>query len=260
MKLLEELVLSFHNFSYFRLLFLIFKFDVMKKIILSIAFCCLAWIVGAQNIQFHYDFGRDLYDEFDSRSKVTTTVEMFKGDKWGSTYFFVDMDYSKKGVTSAYWEISRELKFWKGAFSAHLEYNGGLNMINNAYLLGPTYSWNSEDFSRGFTFSALYKYIQGNDSPNNFQLTGTWRMDMCGAKYSFSGFIDFWREKHVVENGEERSTVIISEPQFWVNLNKFKFADENFNLSVGTEVEISNNFAIRDGWYVIPTLALKWSF
>ena len=100
----------------------------------------------AQNIQLHYDLGRALYKSLDERPWVTTTVEMFKADKWGSTYFFVDMDYTDKGVSSAYWEISRELKFWKAPVSAHVEYNGGLNYINNAFLGGATYSWNSNDF------------------------------------------------------------------------------------------------------------------
>ena len=40
----------------------------------------------AQNIQLHYDFGRNM---------ATTTVEMFKHDGGGSTYFFVDMDYNR---------------------------------------------------------------------------------------------------------------------------------------------------------------------
>ena len=35
--------------------------------------------------------------------------------------------------------------------------------------------------------------------------------------------------------------------------------NKNFNLSVGSEVELSNNFGGRDGFYVIPTLALKWT-
>ena len=39
-----------------------------------------------------------------------------------------------------------------------------------------------------------------------------------------------------------------------------KGVDENFNLSIGTEWEISSNFALMDGWYLNPTLALKWSF
>ena len=73
-----------------------------------------------------------------------------------------------EGVASAYWEIARELKFWKGPFSAHLEYNGGLAKgfsYNNAYLAGATYTYNNASFSRGFTLTAMYKYIQKHPSP-----------------------------------------------------------------------------------------------
>ena len=72
----------------------------------------------AQNIQLHYDFGRSLYDkDLKGRPLLTSTVEKFHPDNWGSTYFFIDMDYTSEGVASAYWEIARELKFWKGPFS-----------------------------------------------------------------------------------------------------------------------------------------------
>lgn len=73
----------------------------------------------AQNIQLHFDLGRNA---------ATTTVEMFRPDKGGSTFFFVDMDYTPK-VSGAYWEIAREFCFWQESevswLSVHLEYNGG---------------------------------------------------------------------------------------------------------------------------------------
>ena len=136
----------------------------MKKLFLF-AFILLSVCAGkvmAQNIQLHYDLGRALYKSLDERPWVTTTVEMFKADKWGSTYFFVDMDYTSEGVAAAYWEIAREVKFWKGPFSAHLEYNGGLSKgmsYKNAYLAGATYTFNNASFSKGFTLTAMYKYI-----------------------------------------------------------------------------------------------------
>ena len=131
----------------------------MKKVLVLLSvICSLVTASVAQNIQLHYDLGRAMYNSLDNRPWVTTTVEMFKADKWGSTYFFVDMDYTSKGVDCAYWEIGRDLKFWEAPVAAHIEYNGGLNYINNAYLVGPNYSWNSADFSKGFTFSAMYKY------------------------------------------------------------------------------------------------------
>jgi len=216
------------------------------------------WVVlSAQNVQMHYDFGSSMYDKLDVRPKLTTTIEMFKPDKWGSNFFFVDMDYTGDGVSAAYWEIVRELKFWNAPVSAHLEYNGGLPYINNAYMLGSTYTYNKADFSNGFSLSAMYKYIQKNSEPNNFQLTGVWYMHFAQRKMSFIGFTDFWREKNAFTGTE---FVFLSEPQFWVNLNKFRSVDNDFNLSIGTEWEFSNNFAGKKGFYCIPTLALKWTF
>lgn len=233
----------------------------MRKILLALLLVCCMTGLKAQNIQLHYDFGHNMYDELETRPVLTTTVEMFKADNWGSTYFFVDMDYTSGGVAGAYWEIDRELQFWKAPVSIHLEYNGGLNeyaKFNNAYLIGATYTYNNADFTRGITFTPTYKYIQKHKSPSNFQLTSTWYIHFASGKLSFTGFWDLWREKDC--NSEGKDMIFISEPQFWVNLNKFKRVNDKFNLSVGTEWELSQNFGGRNGFYFIPTLALKWSF
>ena len=46
--------------------------------------------------------------------------------------------------------------------------------------------------------------------------------------------------------------MFIAEPQVWYNVNK--------HLSLGSEIEISNNFAGHKGFNVAPTLAVKWNF
>jgi hypothetical protein len=241
----------------------------MKKYLLLILLLVGGMAAKAQNIQIHYDFGSALYEnDLAGKPKLTTTVEMFKADKWGSTYFFVDMDYNlgegtaKKGISCAYWEISRELRFWEGPLSAHVEYNGGVTnaySLENCYLVGPTYTHNSADFSRGFTFSAMYKYIQHcaifNGRPNNFQLTGTWYLNFAGGKGTFTGFADWWKQDNA-----HGKFIFLSEPQIWLNLNKFKHVDDAFKLSIGSEWELSDNFSGRDGFYCCPTLAVKWTF
>lgn len=226
----------------------------MKKFSLFILLFMAMYVARSQNLQMHYDFGAD-------RGYLTTTVEKFSPDKYGSTFFFVDFNYDKKGATEAYWEIARELKNWDGPLSVHLEYNGGLNkamQFNNAYLAGGTYTWNAADFSKGFSVSALYKNIQGNSAPHNFQLTGVWFLNMMKGKVSFTGFADFWSEKHTVSNDgfktnfQNAEIVFLSEPQLWYNLNKA--------FSVGTEVELGYNFAGVAGFTICPTLAAKWTF
>ena len=214
--------------------------------------------IKAQNLQVMYDF---------ERGCVTSTVEMFRPDAGGSTYFFVDMDCAPKMV-GAYWEIARELCFWQDSklswLSAHVEYNGGLNSamsFNNSWLVGATYSGHSKDFSKTWSVSAMYKYIphtrngEGKLATHNFQLTGVWGISFASGWCSFSGFIDFWREHRPWQG---TSCILLSEPQRWLNLNKIRGWDK-VNLSVGTEVEVSNNFVAK-GFYAVPTLAAKWTF
>ncbi|MDD6951681.1 MAG: DUF5020 family protein, partial [Parabacteroides sp.] len=165
----------------------------MRKLFLLALLSLAVWAGKSQNVQLHYDLGGALYDkDLDGRPVLTSTVEMFKPDKWGSTYFFVDMDYTSKGIASAYWEIARELSFWKAPFSVHVEYNGGLSnqsSFNNAYLGGLTYTFNTKDFTKGFTLTGMYKYIQKSEKPNNFQLTGTWYVHFAkNGLCTFSGF------------------------------------------------------------------------
>lgn len=233
---------------------------------LLFAISLLPGSISAQNVQMHYDFGRSLYDkDLSGRPLWTSTVEDFIPDKTGSTYFFIDMDYNNNGVASAYWEISHEFKFKKECpFSFHVEYNGGnvKNVaedfnIRNAYLLGLTYTWNKRDYNAGFSFSTMYKYIQRQyyRSYNNFQLTATWYLNFAKQAMTFSGFADFWREQN-----DHGMSIFISEPQIWLNLNKLKGVNKNFNLSVGSETEFSYNFGGRNGFYAIPTLAVKWTF
>lgn len=233
----------------------------MIRVVLSLItlFCC-GVMVNAQNIQLHYDFGNNIYDELEGRATLSTTVEMFKPDKWGSTFFSVDMDYAKNEVALAYWEIARELKFWKAPVSIHVEYDGGINDIKDSYLGGVTYTYDTPDFSKGFSVSAMYKYIHSNESPNNFQLTGAWYLNFGKGKFLFMGFADFWREMHTDMNGNKHEYVFYAEPQLWFNFNALKKVNDKFNLSVGTEWRLSSNFVLMDGWYWIPTLALKWTF
>lgn len=214
---------------------------------------------NAQNIQVLYDTERDC---------VTSTVEMFRPDNWGSTFFFVDMDYTPK-VQGAYWEIARELCFWKDSklswLSLHLEFDGGLNTtagsFNNSWLAGLTYSGHSKDFSKTWSISAMYKLIpdtkdaSGDAQEHNFQITGVWGINFAKGWCSFSGFIDFWREMRPWQDTEY---IFLAEPQFWVNLNKIK-GWENINLSVGGEVELSNNF-VEEGFRAMPAIGAKWTF
>ena len=236
----------------------------MRKL-LTIGLMAVATItVSAQNIQLHYDFGRNIYpDEEAGRQKVTITLEHFNVDQWGSWYYFVDVDLSRKETKGAYTEISREFSLGKQSpFAAHIEYNGGLGSRSGSYqqaaLLGAAYNGHNTDFSATWSVQLLYKRFfkesENNSAYNSAQLTGVWGINFANKKCRFSGFVDFWRGENP-SNGHGQ-LVILSEPQFWFN------ATEHF--AVGTEVEISNNFiynAYNDkSFFVNPTLGVKWNF
>lgn len=230
----------------------------MRKLLLSL-FALVALGTAAQNVQLHYDFGH-ANKNLKGRPSLTTTVEMFRPDKWGNTFFFVDMNYQDQGVANAYWEIAREFKLGRSPFSAHVEYNGGtFGSKSDAYLIGPSYAWNAANFQSGFSLMALYKHLAVAGGKSSYQLTGTWYKNFAKGMLSFNGFIDIWHDYN--RNTGKLYPVVLTEPQLWLNLNKIKGVDPAFNLSIGTEWELSYNFPYENKtFYVLPTLAVKWNF
>ena len=238
----------------------------MKKFFYFVLMVIVALTTSAQDIQLHYDFGRNIYpDQEDGRQKVTITLEQFKADKWGSWYYFVDLDLSRKFVKSAYTEISREIKLGNQGFAAHVEYDGGLNAVSGSFqqaaLIGPAYNGHNADFSSTWSVQLMYKHFfksyENTRAYPSVQLTGVWSTMSANKKFTFSGFIDFWRGENWRAGKENHGMlVILTEPQFWYN------ATEHF--CIGTEVEISNNFIYNfyddKSFFVNPTLALKWNF
>jgi len=70
---------------------------------------------------------------------------------------------------------------------------------------------------------------------------------MLEKKLTFAGFADFWKEE-MFWGTDFR---FLSEPQLWYNFNK--------NFSLGTEIELSNNFVAK-GFDVMPTIGAKVTF
>lgn len=224
------------------------------------------------NAQLFYDFGTD-------RKFATLTLEMFKADKWGNSYFFVDHDFNynqhvegpnlSQGGT--YTEISRCLNFWQNSavknLSVHVEYDGGITRsypINSAWLFGLDYFFHSDDFSNTLNLKLLYKTIRKTDNEVPIQITAVWTCkDIFGLTgLTFDGFADFWWETHNVDyqadgSATEKKTVFITEPQLWYNVGRHFGVD---NLNLGTEIELSTNFGSVGGFKCRPCLGVKWIF
>ena len=236
---------------------LLIQLNIMKKLVLAVVASVMSLAAIAQNVQLHYDFEREAF---------TSTVEMFKLDDLGSTFFFIDFDYGyedpaqdvESGVNLAYMELARAFQLGDLPVQARVEFDGGFGRlagveygINNCYLVGVEKTWLSKDFSKNFTLQLNYKQIIEKQA--SFQITGVWGMNFFDNKLTFSGFADFWKEDSDFDyNGTtDAEYIFIAEPQLWYNINP--------SFSVGGEVEFSNNFGGTEGFMTRPTLAVKWN-
>ena len=239
----------------------------MKKTLLSaLLFIACLPMFAQLNVQMHYDLGKAIYgDELSNRPLFTATVENFKADKWGSTFFFIDLDFGDNTMKSVYAEFSREFNLGKSPFAAHIEYNGGLSgfgSYDDAYLAGAAWNWANKDFSKTFSLQLLYKHLANQPSSNkhSWQVTTVWGIHFAKGLCSFSGFADLWHDNSVTGN-----LIFCSEPEFWFHLNALESVDDDFKLSVGAELELTKNMVwpaegLNDNFYAIPAVGVKWTF
>lgn len=235
----------------------------MRKMFTTLLLVVSVATLMAQNVQLHYDFGKARDKKASDRGYLTATVEFFKPDKMGSTFFFVDFDFNGKdnGISLSYMELSRNLKITENfPVQAHFEYNGGHIgadgfgvSFKNMFLVGGYYDWK---ITKGFTLGTMlaYKYIQDVKEGADFQLTFTWFKPL-GKKFLFTGFMDFWTEDNKGLSGsatpDGKKIIFITEPQLWYALND--------HFKIGTEIEISNRFVPNSNKLeIMPTVALRW--
>lgn len=242
---------------------------MVKKVLFSLAFLLLSFSVYCQNLQLHFDPRHALHgDKISTKNYFTATFEMFKPDKWGSTFLFVDLDFnqSRGNIGTAYMEIARDLKLGKSPIMGHIEFNGGVGKaenfgfsIANAYMAGASYSTMVGKAVLGTYL--VYKYNAFEKVSNDVQWTVTWGMDLCNDKLRICGFMDIWTQNKNKSHGageKGKEVVFLTEPQFWYNVTP--------NLALGSEIEISNNFLTnnktnkKDKAYINPTIAAKWNF
>ena len=236
----------------------------MKKYI-TLLLVCAPLFIRAQNLQLHYDFGED-------RKFYTATLEMFRPDTLGSTFWFVDFDFnfpgSPRSMSAAYWEISRDFYIpglrKNPAFDQltfHIEYNDGFTAYkDSASFLGAA-SYNNV-FLTGFshplkigqvvlTTQWLLRIPRGMDVPD-FQFTVVWFQPAFKGRVLLTGFADLWSQDKIYDP-DKKELVFQTEPQFWYLVSP--------KIALGGEVEISKNFPVGPcDWQFNPTLGFRWEF
>ena len=240
----------------------------MKHIVFLLA-VSLSPFISAQNLQLHYDFGKQ--EDGLKRHYYVGTFEYFRPDTLGYTFLFTDFEFNApdkpRGASLGYFELSRTFSF-PGLRDMpvvknllfHIEYNdgnvifpaddsttGGANLYNS-WLAGPEYAVMLGDLS--LNAMVLYKYIRDSSGPDA-QFTLVWFYPLWKNRFSLSGYIDIWSQDDF--GNEKKIAVVYAEPQVWFNLVR--------HLSVGSEWKISKNFIEGSKRVeIFPTLGVKWEF
>lgn len=234
----------------------------------AIAAVAFSFMAKAQtNVQVFYDFGKE-------RQYVTTTFEMFKGDKFGDTFFFIDHYYNSSKAdlktvipnsgpaNGSYFEIERGINFWQDSelkdLSAHIEYDGS-TWGAGIWCFGAKYFLHSEDFANTLSLYLMYDLHVGvGEADIPLKFSAVWGCnDLFGVSgLTFKGFCDLWGNNSYWGENDETKFSFLTEPQLWFNLGS---AFDN-HLDIGTEIELSCNFAGNKGFMCNPCLGLRWSF
>ena len=206
-----------------------------------------ASLVYPQNLQLHYEASAE-------RHYLVSTLEMFRPDAYGSTFWFIDKEYNAPGnhsMSLAYWEIARYFTLPVKNLSATIQYNDGVanfGTLGNVWLVGVNYVFDLGPVT--LPLDILYRATDGADSPD-FQLTTTWFVPLMDGRMELSGFLDCWSQDDAAGDGKQ--LVLLSEPQFWYNFGE--------HVSAGSEIELSHNFLFgTSSFKALPTLAMRWTF
>lgn len=215
------------------------------------------------NLQFHYNFGKEIYDNDPVFLAPSLSFEHYSTDKYGETLVHVDGDIGSQGIADSRWILGRDLKFWAAPIALHGEYRGGLTRIsdrervNNVYVAGLDYVYADSSKALKLNFVAGYRYEQTLAKPHGLQLSAYWQWTSWNRLWTLVGCL----ETYTTESRDQETVVAFrSEPQVWLNLNQFVGVDDAMNLSLGMEGRFYYNVFMPKRFLAMPTLDLKWTF
>lgn len=204
------------------------------------------------NAQLHRDFNRELF---------TSTLEVWSGDRLGSSFFFADFDFAESGQTQSYFEASRHFALVRtknAEYNVSLQYNDGVTAFDGSggkaiprTVLGGLAVTELKAGSAQIELQALLRQEFASDL--GWQLTAVWFWPLKKSPLEFLGSVD-WNSNEY----HDQPVSLQAEPQF-----QYRYR----SLAVGTEWEVSRNFSGAytedDGfeyskWYVHPTLYLRY--
>ncbi len=219
--------------------------------LVTVFFCVTLDSGVAQNLQLHYEASAQ-------RHYPNAFLESFTFDDWGSTYWFVTMDFTdpfengSSSMTSAYGELARYFNF--GPFqkvNLTLQYNDGIAFwgpMGRAWLAGVSLPLERR---RGFLQTDVLIRMTPVDAPVDGQLTFSWMITIGNRGLVFTGYWDTWSE---TEADDAKHLVVLSEPQLWYPVW------QNLDLGLGGELGYNFPSSEESTWQFYPDLSLRWNF
>jgi len=219
------------------------------------------------NLQLHYDIRRD---------HPTVTQEFLAFDRYGYTFFFIDLyfdHYHKSGgLSDVYFEIMRyfRIKSCKQLdLNVTLQYNDGSEPVKQVWLAGMNLG--NINFG-GFQISTEFLLKKEYQLGINWQYTLVWYGEFLNHKLVINGYMDYWindiSDPDWPADDPEIATTRYSfqtQPQFSFKINS--------HWKIGTEVQISHGFlgsvtgklATEESyqyhkWYFLPTVFIQYDF
>ncbi len=160
------------------------------------------------NGQLHRDFNREVF---------TSTVEIWSGDRLGSSFLFADFDYGTSGQSQSYFEISRHFgltRIKKAELSATIQYNDGVTPSDGTAgkliprtVLGGLALTELKAGDATVELQALLRQEFASDM--GWQLTAVWFWPLSKTPFEFLGYVD-WNSN---EYGDQPVS-LQAEPQF----------------------------------------------
>jgi hypothetical protein len=239
---------------------------ILRLLLLSIAATAHARVVGAQDLQIHYDWRHTIDPRNNPRDFPALTFKSFKGLEFGSFLLKLEanLDGTQHNISKGYLEVSQTVRFWNAPVYALVEYTGGLGLfegagggyyIQNAYLVGSAYpfAWRGS----WANVSLAYKHTNFQRPSHDPQATLYWGRSIR-ERWAFASTGVFWTQNR--NHGDEFTASLSGKQRSFLIENEIWWRAVGL-VSVGTEIRVSRNVYATDGRLLLyPTVGMRYLF
>ncbi|MEP7001739.1 MAG: DUF5020 family protein [bacterium] len=223
-------------------------------------------IIGAQDLQVHYDWRHSVDPRNNPQNFPAITFKSFKALEHGSFLLKLEatLDGTQHNVSKGYMEVSQTVRMWNAPVYVLAEYTGGLGLFNggsggysieNAYLTGVAYPF---PWKGGWANAYLaYKHTNFSRPSHDPQASLYWGRPIR-ERWSFATTGVFWTQNR--NHGDDYTASLTGKRRSFLVENELWWRAVGL-VSVGTEIRVSRDVYATDGRLLVyPTIGLRYLF